>query len=437
MEMIATVATAMQTVLTTAAERAARASGCVRRVREFTGPTLVQTLVFGWLAAPAATTDQLCQTAALLGVTVSPQGLAQRFTAAAADCLRRVLEAAVSQVVATDPVALPLLNRFPAVFVQDSTTIGLPAALADLWRGCGNATGQGEAALKAHVRLDLTRGALTALTLTAARTNDRRAQAAVTELPPGALLLEDMGYFAVATLAAFDEAGVYWIQRPPVTTGVAPAGGERGDWVTLLTAAEPVIDVPVQLGAAGRLRCRLVGVRAPAAVAAERRRKLHAAARDQGKPASAARLALAEWTYAVTNVPAARLTTEEALVLLRARWQIELVFRRWKSLGQVDAWRSRQPWRILCEVYAKLLGMVVQHWVVLTGAWANPDRSLWQAAQVVQGHALHLAAALHDGWRTLQVALVQVARPLARSCRLHPHPGRRATYQLLGAEELT
>jgi IS4 transposase len=83
-------------------------------------------------------------------------------------------------------------------------------------------------------------------------------------------------------------------------------------------------------------------------------------------------------------VPPERLTLREALVLGRMRWQIELLFKLWKSHGHVDESRSTKPWRILCEVYAKLLAMLVQHWVFLVSLWAYPDRSLPKAAQTVQ-----------------------------------------------------
>jgi hypothetical protein len=134
---VAKVATALQTVLTSTAETAARQTGCVQRVRQFTGATLVHTLVLGWLAHPAATLVQLCQMAATRGVLITPQGLDARFTPAAATCLKEVLRAAVTEVVATEPAALPLLDRFAAVVVQDSTLIPLPDDLADTWRGCG------------------------------------------------------------------------------------------------------------------------------------------------------------------------------------------------------------------------------------------------------------------------------------------------------------
>jgi hypothetical protein len=62
----------------------------------------------------------------------------------------------------------------------------------------------------------------------------------------------------------------------------------------------------------------------------------------------------------------------EALVLVRARWRMELLFTHWKQHGLLDEWRSAKPWRILCEVYAKLLALAIQPWLLLLSCGAIP-----------------------------------------------------------------
>src|SRR3712207_1662743 len=177
METIARVAEALQSVLGETADAMATATEFVRRRSKLGGAAWVRTLVFGWLANPAASLGELSQTAASLGVAITPQGLDQRFTPEAAACLEAVLAAAVTEVVTADPVVLPLLARFPAVYVQDSTTIALPDALAGEWRGCdgGAAAGAGTAAaVKAQVRLEVCRGTLHGPLLADGRTADQR-----------------------------------------------------------------------------------------------------------------------------------------------------------------------------------------------------------------------------------------------------------------------
>lgn len=434
MATIPQVATAMRTVLGPAAERAARESGFVRRASKLTGARFVQTLVFGWLAQPRASLSQLAQAAATLGVPISAQGLDERFGEASADCLRAVVEEAVQVALAADPVAVPVLRRFTAVAVQDCTTIALPDALAAAWPGCGGSTPtSGRAAVKLGVRLDLASGRLQGPYVEAGRTNDHTAAVAALPLPPGALWLADLGFCSLAGLAARDAQGSYFLSRWQPGTALSTPDGQRHELLPLLDAAAPVVDRPVRLGARHRLPARLLGVRVPQEVADQRRRRLRAAARDKGRAVSAARLALCAWTVLVTNVPPERLTVREALVLARARWQIELLFKLWKSHGRVDEWRTASPWRILTEVYAKLLAVIVQHWLVLIGCWRQPDRSMVKAAQAIQGHALHLAATF-DAHPRLCRALQILARCLAAG-RLDRRQAAPATAHLLLALE--
>lgn len=155
----------MQTLFSTTTEQLAATLHYVKRPdrAKFTPTTLVQTLVFGWLAEKQATIEQLAQMAARFGVEVTAQAIDQRFTFTTASLLHHLLTTSIGQLIAADPVTIPLLQRFSSVRVHDSTTIGLPDALTTYWVGCGNDTGRGTAGLKCGVQLDLLTGALCAL----------------------------------------------------------------------------------------------------------------------------------------------------------------------------------------------------------------------------------------------------------------------------------
>ena len=71
----------------------ARETGFCRRRSKLTAALFVRTTVLGWLAHPTGTLHQLAQAAADGGCSISPQGLAQRFTPAAADLFAAVLGA--------------------------------------------------------------------------------------------------------------------------------------------------------------------------------------------------------------------------------------------------------------------------------------------------------------------------------------------------------
>lgn len=119
----------------------------------------------------------------------------------------------------------------------------------------------------------------------------------------------------------------------------------------------------------------------------------------------------------------------EVLVLQRARWHIERLFRLRKQDGKIDEWKGRQRWRILCEIYAKVLAMVLQHWLLLLGTWHDPSRSLFKAAKHVRLHALELFSALagEGVWEQVMQRLLQAMQ----QCRVHRRTKHPCHAQLL------
>lgn len=422
----------LQTLLTTTADQAGRDSGLIQRVRVFTGARFVQTLVFGWLGTPDATLDQLAQTAATLGVPITAQGIADRFSPPSADCLARVLAAAIQQTITADPTDLAVLNRFAGVVVIDGSVIGLPADLAVQFPGGANQMSD-HAALKIGVGIDLLTGRLDGPHLMAARPHDRLLPIQDAPVAPGVLRLADLGFFDLAVLATLTAQHASWLTRVQVGTVVLDRSGQRLDLLTLLRQrCKRTLDLPILLGVRDRLPCRLLAERVPKAVADERRQRLRDDARQRGQTVSARKLTLADWTIRVTNVPAERLSVAEAMVVGRVRWQIELRFKRWKRTGKIDEWRSAKPWRILTEVYAKLLAMVIQHWMLVVTSWHYPERSMVKGAQTVRAHACYLACVFHDADQRA-VALASIERCLAAGGRINKRRKRPSTYQLLQA----
>lgn len=432
MESLPQMSAAMEHILTAVADEAAAAVGFVRRRRVLTGALFAQALVLGLLARPAATLHQLTQTVAARGAGISPQGLAQRFGPEAAALLARVLAAAVAAPLRADPVAIPLLGRFGGgVWVLDCTTVRLPDALTAVWQGCGGRTGRGtQSALKLQVRLDLAGGDLEGPVLLAGRTQDKAGPLHSAPLPPEALVVTDLGFWSLERLRAVGAMGAFWLSRLDPHTHVFTPDGTRCDLPRWLARPRtPTVEADVLLGARARLPARLLAAKAPKAVADGRRRTLRAAAKREGKAPPTATLALAGWTVYVTNVPADRLSLAEVFVLGRARWQIELLFKLWKSGGRLDESRSADPWRVLCEVYAKLVALVIQHWLLLVGCWERPDRSLTRAAQTIREHAICLLRALDQPVRLVE-ELAAIVACLQTGCRIATRKAHPSAYQL-------
>ena len=426
MKTVTQVVKALQSILTTEAMTAAKETGAIQRQRKFTGASLAQTFVLGWLANPQATLEELAQTAGLCDAVLTPQAIDQRFTFELADFFKRLWELAVNQMISAKPSAVGLLNRFTAVCVQDSTLLSLPDELKSLWPGRGGGRkGQTNSTLKLQVRFDLVSGRLTGPFPENARGNDYENSLDDIPLPRGSLGLADLGYFRLDAFEELNEAGVFWLSRLHPKTVVYNAEGERLNLCRWLSRQkERSVDVPILLGSERRMPCRLLAVRVPPAVVRKRRSRLKKLAQRHGRPVNPEQNKLCRWTILVTNLPPEKINLDEALVLARCRWQIELLFKLWKQQTHLAESRGGNPWRVLAEIYAKLVGLIIQHWVLLTTAWQHGDRSLPKAAAVVRQHAINIICSLHSFHRLKKILklISQSLRVTARLQKRRKHP---------------
>lgn len=413
----------LQQLLIEDANRLGRESGFIQRQRKLDGASFVQSVVFGWQANPKASLEDLCQSASVCGVQISPQGLQERLNSPQANhFLHQLLLKGISYLVEAQSEREDLIASFAGVYIQDSSKIELPACLHDIWQG--NQSQQ--ATLKIHTVLDYQHGRFD-LTLASGRAHDCPLQ--TVSLPAGSLRLADLGYFKVKVFEQLNAQGVWWVSRLPARAGIWEDGHlmHVAHWLT--RQHEHSLDQSVEL-TAQHLRCRIIAFRVPPDVAMERRRRVREAAKtrtqSQLKPET---LALCDWTILVTNLPPERFAPNDILCLQRLRWQIELLFKLWKTDLSMDAWRSQQPHRILSEIYAKLLLALIQHWLLLLGCWQQDNRSLVKATQALRKHAFHILAALSSAARLL-LALHTILPTLAR-CTISKRKARPATFQLL------
>lgn len=374
---------ALQLVLDVSASEYGLASGWQRRRGRVSASQFVQTLVWGFLEAPEATLGQLAQMAHATGALVTPQALSQRFSPRSVALLRGVLSDALGLLLNAEPVEVALLRAFPGgVYLDDTTQIALPDAWQTIWDGGGRA-----AALKIPALFDLLRGSLQ-LELTAARHHDAATRLANLTLPAGAVVIEDLGYLDSQRMQRRQAHGVGTIVPLRCTLALADARGQRINLLAWLRRHDgQVVERDVRWQG---LWLRVVAVPAAPATAARKRAGIQTAAQRHGRAPHPTALALADWIVVLTTVPASQATAPQIATLLRLRWQIELVFKLWKDQGKLDETRGWNPARIETELYAKLLGLLIEHWLLLSTGWQWADRSLVKAGQCIRAYARSL-----------------------------------------------
>jgi hypothetical protein len=330
-----------------------------------------------------------------VGGTISKQGIEEHWTFKTAEWLYEVLLRAVQGLISAKAVAIPLVQRFAGVYIEDGSSIRLPDGLERYWRGCrgGNAQEHGtKAAVKLTMRLELKQGTLHGPLLQDGRHHESTSLLQDVPLVKGALWIADMGYFALVRLAQLSRAGVYFLM--PLKDGVVTwLADKRVDLLETLQAhpEQDEQEYELLLGAGKQVPCRLFARRATEAQVQRRHAQQDEYARKHGTTVTQRQRDWARWTLVISNVPVPLLTRAEAFVLLRVRWQIELVWKLWKMQGQLDEWQTENVARILCEVYAKLLGVLLQHWVMLLSCWDDPHRSTIGVSEIVRDQAVVLA----------------------------------------------
>ncbi|GAC1450376.1 MAG: hypothetical protein PVSMB4_09230 [Ktedonobacterales bacterium] len=404
---------ALQLVLDASAREHGMMSGWQQRRGALSPRQFVQTLVFGFLEDPQATLSHLARVAHALGALVTPQAISQRFSARSVALLQGVLQDALGLLLEAAPVEAPVWQAFPGgVFLDDATHIALHDDWRERWPGSGTA-----AALKLPTVIDLVHGALQ-FALVPACHHDTTTALANGPFPVGALVIEDLGYLDLGRMQARHAAGVATLLPLRCTLALTDARGRR---VRLLRWLRRHPNTVVERPVWAQGHClRLVALPASSATATRHRQALTTDARDHGRPPNALALALADWILLLTTATPAQATALHLGVLMRLRWQVELLFKLWKDQGKLDETRGWNPARIATEWYAKLLGLLLQHWLVLATGWQWADRSLVKAGQTIREYARCLCLGWHDP-ATLAHLCARIAHSIAVAGRIGSH----------------
>jgi hypothetical protein len=382
-------------------EASARRTGFVRRTSKITGKVFLALVTFGVWGTAKTSLAQLAAKAAQwpTPVDISPEALHQRMTRPAVAFLQALLRRAFTKLHAGDTVCdTELFAPFTAVLIADSTGFELPPSLKDLFPGSGG--GASTAGAKIQLAWEYLSHSFAHLALVAGRTPDNKYIDTVVGLAQrGALFLFDLGYFKIKALAQIAEADAYFLTRLNHQTTLSEAVGGRLQRVELARelkrASGPRLEKALYLGAREHVAVRLVAARVPEPVVNARRRQARKAARHRGYTPSEAHLSLLAWNLFITNGPATVWTPGTVCTAYALRWQVELVFKAWKSYFHLATLPTKTETPTLCYLYGRLL------LIVLTTALCPALRATVWANQQREFSLLKLVRALQavaDGW---------------------------------------
>ncbi len=363
-----------------------------RQAQKWKAELFFSVMVGSHLAQGEASLSKLCHLAAMEGISVSNNGLNKRFNERSSSFMKAMLDQTIKTTVGiVEPVGINVLDRFDTVFISDGSLINLSPELVTIYKGCGKEpTEKDYAALKMQVGLDLCSGRLWGPVITEGHVHDSVAGIDSENLPAGSLVMRDLGYWDLQKFRERTDKAIYTLSRLKTNTIVFDRQGRKLDLIAVLEQnGQERVELLVMLGKKEKIACRLLASKVPEDIKLKRLQNCKNQDDKKG-------VKWAGWTILVTDVASDKLTFLEAFALYRARWQIELLFKRWKSIGKIDVWQTKNIYRILCEIYAKLIAMVISHWISVLGCWSETERSLWICLQLIQMTAICLILFMNE-----------------------------------------
>jgi hypothetical protein len=191
-----------------------------------------------------------------------------------------------------------------------------------------------------HGRFDPGRGGFTDMKLSTAKVGERVEH---TQITPGSTVVQDRGYARVRDFGAVLAQGADFITRIGWRSLRLRAGdGQPIDIFALLPPHHQPVDHGVHLpGIAAPLR--LIIQQIPSDKAEQRRRKVARKSSKAGHQIDPRTTTAAGYLMLVTSLPATTHSPERITALYRSRWQVELGFKRLKSIGGIDELPAFDP----------------------------------------------------------------------------------------------
>lgn len=371
--------------------RLARETGFVQRKSKLKPMGFLKSLMFIYQRGKEISLSDLCgDLFHSCGLDIRKQSLQSRFNEKAVTFFKAVLSNLLKE---EAPMIKPStsLDGFGRIRVKDSTRFALPASYASVYKGHGGATHNSESMISIQYEYDLLSSDTLDLRLTSGTKNDQSdAKECTHDIRKGDLFLRDLGYTTLGYLKQVVKAEAYFLNRLTPQTTIYHAGDAEKQldlkecYRQMKKHNLPYLEYEVHIGKKKEIHARLVVYLADHATYEKRLRKTGKQAKSYGHNVSDDFKAKARLNLYITNTDKKDIPTPQVQKVYGLRWQIELVFKIWKSQTAIHRIKEMKIHRFECQLLARLiwlmlhwkLFMYVAHW--LNATTADKTASPWK-----------------------------------------------------------
>lgn len=300
--------------------------------------------------------------------SLSKVALHKRFNPYSADFLKLVLAEQMSSRLRLN-YPQDRWQPFSRVLVADSCKFSLPKEYMEAYPGYGS-FGKQSGMMNIQFSFDLKNGDWENLELTKATENDQsHSKKTLKNICKDDLHIRDLGFVTQEYLKTIVDREAFFLNRlNPRWKPIECNTGKPVDWQRRYQDRhqDGCFETTVTIGAGKKaFCCRLIATIVPEKVYNERIRKAQKQAKSHGLSLSDEYKERCRFSIFITNVDQSILKTTEVIQLYRLRWQIELMFKNWKSLLDIHRVKVVNKDRLECQLLAKLIWILL-NWKIFT-----------------------------------------------------------------------
>jgi len=341
--------------------KTAKETGFVKRIRSFKPEDFFMLCTLFDQSIAVKSLGKICASLSHFSSTkVSKQALDQRFTPEATTFLNKMFQdLAVQQNWLTVPLDMDKL--FSRILIQDSTEIDLAGTHQDY----PSANGSGA---KIQFEYEFYSGMFTQLFIESGLDPDQKAAVPVEkDLRPGDLCLRDLGYFSADNIKAIDQKKAYYLLRLPSHVSIWQQDDQTDQWLRLdpvalgeqLSPGETTEFASLKIGAkkTQSFFARVIIQKLTPEQQAKREQTLHKK-RQKGRSTQSAKQRNSIQIL-VTNISQEMIDSQGLYALYSLRWQIEILFKTWKSHFTIHENKEIKKERLECHLYGTLIRILL------------------------------------------------------------------------------
>jgi hypothetical protein len=352
-----------------AIQQQAKDSQFTQRKGVIDAPTFAKAVIFSDFDNSATSLTELAESVSSeLLQLVSKQAIDQRFNIRTVQFFKKLLELALQEVF-VQKTNLNLLKKFKEVRIKDSTSMQIPDNMAVKYRGSG---GSGSpAAIRIQFEYDIKSGKIIDLTLNPFIKQDQTDSIeTLDKIEENVLILRDLGYINKTVIKTIKLKNAFIISRLISNANVyllkngnyeifdfekyAQKIKKEGMQKEILTVYITEDKIPVSL----------LIEKMPEEEINKRMRKINQRDKKKNRKASEEYKNRAIFNLFITNIEPEILSTELIHDIYRLRWQIELVFKCWKSVAKINKVKKMKVERFECLILARLIWLILA-WNIL------------------------------------------------------------------------